>query len=213
MIKINLLRRRKRRRISLPDLSRLKKVNLREVLRNRALYFAPLAGLAVLGVEIFYAYNLKREIEALESEVNRLTVERDRLRRRANEILTKRKELQSQIKAVKQRIKDLEMSKDVIITLKSYYVPFNASLLYLYTKVPSTVWLENLSQTMDFGRINVELAFGSYDIDSIEGFLATVREEFPLIFFGEVRKRENKRGIIYYVSSAKIGKEIAKGGK
>ncbi len=207
MIRINLVK-KERRGIALPDLSGLRSVPPQDLLREKALYIASAVGLALLGAEIFYAYRLKEEISSIRVEVNTLTAQMNRLKKKVSEIQSQEKALQDQINTLKQRIEYIEMSKDVIIVLKGYYQPFNRSLGFLYTYTPSTVWFSSLTQNMDFKEVNVELAFGSYDINSIKNFFSIVKREFPLITPGEISKKENRNGIVYYVSSVKARKNI-----
>ncbi len=212
MIRINLLK-KERRGLTLPDISKLRKIELRDLLKDRALYIVPIVGFAVVGVEVYYAYQLKQEINTLRVEVNNLTLQRNKLKKKADAIQAQKRALQAEINKVKTRIKYLEMSKDVILVLKRYYEPFNGALNYLYTIAPSTVWFDSLSQNMDFEKVNVELNFGSYNIDSIKDFYSTVKREFPFLLPGEIKKQENKSGIIFYVSSVKAKKDLTGGGE
>ena len=212
MIRINLLKKEKKK-FTLPDLSKLRKIEYKDLLKEKALYVIPVVGLIVVGAEVYYAYQLKQEINALKMEVDSLTLQRNKLKKKAMAIQAQRKALQSEISKLKARIKYLEMSKDIILVLKGYYEPFNGSLNYFYTIAPSTVWFDGLSQSMDFEKVNVELNFGSYTIESIKDFYSIVRREFPLILPGAITKKENKNGIIYYVSSVKVKKSLAGGGE
>ncbi|HHJ63966.1 MAG TPA: hypothetical protein ENJ61_03575 [Aquifex aeolicus] len=210
MIRINLFK-KERKRLSLPDLSKLKEVHPKEFLKERALIIVPAIGALVIGAELFYAYRLKGEIEELQKEVSRLTVERNNLKKKADVVQAKKKALQQEINRVKGRIRYLEMSKEVILVLKGYYKPFNRALGFLYTEAPSTVWYDKLSQSMSFQKIDVELSFGSYDINSIKHFFEIVKREFPRLLPGEIKKQENKSGIIYYASTIKISKDFEGG--
>jgi len=170
---------KEKRRLSLPDLGKLKEVHPKEFLRERALIIVPVISALIIGGELFYAYRLKGEIEELQREVSRLTVERNKLKKKADVVQAKKKALQQEINRVKGRIRYLEMSKEVILVLKDYYKPFNSALSFLYTETPSTVWYDRLSQNMSFQKIDVELSFGSYDINSIKHFFQIVKREFP----------------------------------
>ncbi len=210
MIRINLLK-KERKRLSLPDLSRLKEIHPRELLRERALIIVPAIGALVIAGELIYAYKIKSEIKKLEEEISRLTAERNTLKRKADVIQAKKKALQQEINRVKGRIRYLEMSREVILVLKGYYQPFNQALDFLYTEVPSTVWYDKLSQNMSWQKIDVELSFGSYDINSIKHFFRIVKREFPQLLPGEIRKQESRSGVIFYASSIKISKNLESG--
>ncbi len=212
MIRINLLKKEKKK-FTLPDLSKLRKIEYKDLLKEKALYVIPVVGLVFVGVEVYYAYQLKQEINALKMEVDSLTLQRNKLKKKATAIQAQRKALQSEISKLKARIKYLEMSKDIILVLKGYYEPFNGSLNYFYTIAPSTVWFDGFSQSMDFEKVNVELNFGSYTIESIKDFYSIVKKEFPLLLPGVITKKENKNGIIYYVSSVKVKKNLTGGGE
>ncbi|MDQ7083151.1 MAG: hypothetical protein Q9N34_09565 [Aquificota bacterium] len=138
-------------------------------------------------------------------------MERNNLKRKADEIQAQKRRLQKRINELKARIRYLETSREIILTLKSYYVPFNESFRYLSTNVPSTVWLDNLSQRMSFSDMDVELSLGSYDIDSIKHFIETAKKRYAEFIPGTVEKKENKIGIIYYTSSIKFRKDLVKG--
>ncbi len=212
MIKINLLKREKKK-LTLPDLFKFKDIHIKDFLKERAILIIPAVGSLFIGLELFYTYKLKQEINVLQIEVNQLKSERDKLKKKASNIQARIRTLQSKISAIRSRIKYIEMSKDIILVLKEYYQPFNSSLNYLYTKVPSTVWFDSLSQNIDFQGISVELSFGSYDINSIKNFYSIVRKEFPLLALGEIKKQENENGLIYYVSSIKFRKEFISEGE
>ncbi len=209
MIRINLIKKEKKR-FTLPSLSlaQLKQYDIKEFAKDKAILAIPVVGVALLGVELFYGYQLKQEVANLQREINNLSAQRNKLKRKADIVQARRKALMNEISATKRRIKDLEHSKDLIVVLKEYYEPFNSSLNYLYSYVPSTVWFNSLSQDMDFERVNVELSFGSYDIDSIKNFFTIVKREFPQLTPSEIKKQENKNGIIYYVSSIKFRKSF-----
>ncbi len=212
MIRINLVKKEKKG-LTLPDLSKIKEINLKDLLRERAILVVPAIGVVFIIGEIIYAYKLKQEIEAIQLEINKLTMERNRLKKKAKTIMAQRKLLEKEIGVLKTRIKYLEMSKDVILVLKRYYEPFNYSLSFLYRRTPSTVWFDSLLQNMDFQSVSVELSFGSYDINSIKNFYALVKKEFPFLLPGEIKKKENKNGIIFYVSTAQVKKELIGGGE
>lgn len=210
MIKINLLKKEKRR-ITLPDLSKIREIKVQDLLKERGIFLLPLIGLAVIGAEVYYYMDIRREVDNLKGEIARLTVERNNLKRKADEIQAQKRKLQKQINELKARIRYLEMSREIILTLKDYYVPFNESLRYLYTSVPSTVWLDNLSQRISFSDMDVEISLGSYDIDSIKFFIETAKRQYPEFIPGTVEKKENRIGIIYYTSSVKFRKDLVKG--
>jgi len=210
MIRINLLK-KERRGIRLPNLSRLREIKVQDILKERGIFLLPLIGVLAVVTEVYYVMELRKEIDSLKGEIARLTVERNNLKRKADEIQAQKRKLQRQINELKARIRYLETSKEIILTLKSYYVPFNESLGYLYTSVPSTVWLDNLSQRMSFSDMDVELSLGSYDIDSIKHFIETAKKQYPEFIPGTVEKKENKIGIIYYTSSIKFRKDLVKG--
>ncbi|GEM_PF-1895871 len=212
MIRINLIKKEKRG-ISIPSISlaRLRTLDVKELAKDRAILIIPAVGVLLIGAELFYAFRLKQEISSLQTEVSRLTSQRNSLKKKADVIRARRKALQNEINAVKLRIRNLQLSKDVILALKGYYEPFNGSLSYLYSYVPSTIWFNSLSQSMDFQKVNVDLSFGSYDINSIKNFFTIVKKEFPEVIPSEIKKQENKNGIMYYVSSIKIEKNFTKG--
>ncbi len=210
MIRINLLK-KERRRVTLPDLSRLREIKVRDLLKERGIFLIPVLGAVLVAGEIYYVAKLREEIDRLKGEVAKLTAERDALKKKAQEIQKEKNRLQKRISELRARINYLEMSRDVILTLRSYYVPFNESLRYLYLNVPSTVWLDNLSQSITFSDMNVEISFGSYDIDSIKSFIETAKRQYPEFTPGTVEKRENKIGIIYYTSSVKFRKDLVRG--
>jgi outer membrane murein-binding lipoprotein Lpp len=212
MIRINLIKEEKRR-FALPSISlaQLKQYEIKDLLKEKAILIAPAIGVLILAGEIFYAFRLKGEISSLQREVTDLTAQRNKLKKKANVVQARKRALRNEINTLKRRIKQLELSKDVIIVLKNYYAPFNESLGYFYSHVPSTVWLNSLSQRMDFQKVNVELSFGSYDIDSIKNFFTTIKREFSELTPSEIRKQENKNGIMYYVSSIKAGKHLTSG--
>lgn len=214
MIRINFIKKEKRG-FALPSVSleQLKKLDVRELAKDKAILAVPAVGVALLAGEIFYSFQLKQEIESLQREVNNLTAQRNNLKKKADAIQARKKALTAEINTVKNRIRQLELSKDLILVLKGYYEPFNSSLVYLYNFVPSTVWFNSLSQNMDFQRVNVELSFGSYDIDSIKNFFTIVKKEFPQLTPSEIKKQENPNGIIYYVSSIKFGRNFTSGGE
>lgn len=207
MIKINFLK-KERKKFTLPDFSKLKEVKFKDFIKERALIIAPLIVSLLIVGELLYVYKIRKEIGELRKEVSRLTMERNTLKKKADAITAQKKALQQEINKVKHRIRRLEMSKDILLVLKGYYQPFNGSLNFLYTKAPSTVWYDKLSQNIDFQKIDVELSFGSYDIDSIKHFFSSIKEKFPRLLPGEIEKKENRNGIIYYVSTVKIGKDI-----
>ncbi len=210
MIKINLLK-KERKRITLPDLSKIREIKVQDLLKERGIFLIPVIGAAIVAAEVYYVLQLKKEIGDLRGEIARLTVERNNLKKKADEIQAEKRKLQRKINELRSKIRYLEMSREIILTLKDYYVPFNESLRYLYTSVPSTVWLDNLSQIISFSDMNVELALGSYDIDSIKNFIETAKREYPEFIPGTVEKKENKIGIIYYTSSIKFRKDLVKG--
>ncbi len=210
MIRINLAKKEKRE-FKLPDLSRLRQINYRELLKDKGILAIPLIGLIIAAGELFYAKTLMDEVNALQFKVEKLTQERNRLKKKADIIQAQKRKLQAQIREVRSRIQYLQMSKDIILALKDYYIPFNNSLQFLKNRVPNTVWFDGLTQRLTFENVNVELTFGSYDINSIKNFFYTVRNEFNQLVPGEIRKRENKNGIIFYIASMKVQKSFTKG--
>ncbi|WP_457601005.1 hypothetical protein [Hydrogenivirga sp.] len=214
MIRINLIKKEKKG-FALPSVSlaKLKEYDIKELAKDKAVLIVPAVGVILLAGELFYAFQLKQEVESLQREVNSLNAQRNKLKKRADIVQARKRALQNEISNVKRRIRQLELGKDIIIVLKGYYEPFNESLSYLYSYVPSTVWFNSLSQSMDFQRVNVELSFGSYDINSIKNFFTIVKREFPQLTPNEIKKQENKSGIIYYVSSIKFRKDFVSGGE
>ncbi len=212
MIRIN-LHKKERKKVTLPDISRLKEIKVRDLLKDKALYILPLVGVAVIGGEVLYVYRLQEEINALRVEVDNLKAQRNELKRRADEIQAQRRALQNEINQVRARIRYLEMSKDVFLALKKYYEPFNASLGYLFTMTPSTVWFDGLSQTMDFNRVSVKVEFGSYSVDYIKDFYMIMKSRFPLLNMSEIKMNETDAGMIYYVSSVEMSRDIKGGGE
>ena len=210
MIRINFVK-KERREFKLPSFTRFRQINYRDLLKDKGLLVIPIIGLGVIAVELFYAKQLMEEVNALTFQVEQLTKERNKLKRQADKIQRQRKRLLAQIENVKRRINYLQMSKEVILILKGYYEPFNSSLQYLRTTVPNTIWFDNLNQRLEFERINVELVFGSYDINSIKNFYHLVRREYSQLLPGEITKRENKKGIIYYVASMRVQKNFIEG--
>ena len=210
MIRINFVKKEKRE-FKLPDFSRLKEINYKELLRDKGILVIPAIGLIIVAGELFYAKKLIDDVNALSFQVDQLTKERNKLKKKADKIQRQKRRLLAQIDEVKRRISYLKMSKDIILTLKDYYIPFNSSLRFLRTTAPNTVWFDNLNQRLEFERMNVELTFGSYDINSIKNFYHIVRREFNQLLPGEITKRENKKGIIFYVASMRVQKEFLKG--
>jgi len=210
MIKINLIKKEKRK-VSLPSLSLkgVKEAGAPKFGKETALILVPIVGVAAVAIELLYAFKIKQEITSLRQEVSNLTTQRNKLKKKADEIQAKKRALQNEINLLKNKIKQIEMSKDIIVVLKDYYIPFNQSLDYLYTYTPSTVWLNSLSQNMTFENVNIELSFGSYDINSIKNFYTIIKKEFPQLSPNEIKKQENKSGIIYYVSSVKVRKNFS----
>jgi len=213
MIRINLLQRRERRGLPLPDLSRVRELDLKTLLRERVLYLVAVVGFAAVGVEALYAYKIKKEVGSLRVEVEELTKERDRLKKNLEIVESQSNAIKAEMEEVKNRIAYLEQSKSILTLLKGYYRYFNGSLGYLYDVTPSTVWFDGLSQNMDFEKVDVELDFGSYSIDSIKGFYSLIKKEFPSLLPGEIKRQENKSGITYYLSSVKAKKDIVGGGE
>ena len=214
MIRINLIKKEKKK-FALPSVSlaQLKQYDIKELAKDKAILAIPAVGVVILAGEVFYSFKLKQEISSLQREVSNLTSQRNKLKKKADIVQARKRALRNEINAVKRRIRQLEISKDLIIVLKDYYEPFNSSLSYLNSYAPSTVWFNSLSQNMDFQKVNVELSFGSYDINSIKNFFTIVKKEFPQLTPSEIKKQENKSGIIYYVSSIRFRRDFVSGGE
>ena len=209
MIRINLLKEEKKK-FTLPDLSKLKEVNVKEALKSSAILVIPAVGLIVIAAELFYSFKLKGEIGVLEGEVNSLKAQRDMLKAKVRDFNRRKNELTAQIRELETRIKYLEQSKDVIKLLKELYDPFNGTVSFVYSSVPSTVWLNEMKQSMDFSKINLEISFGSYDIGSIKGFFENMKREFGRIVPGELVKNNTDLGIVFYTASVKAERETYK---
>ncbi len=207
MIRINLVKKEKRE-FKLPDLSKLKEIQVKDILQDKFVFVIPVLGAVAIGAELFVLKKMKDEVALLESKAMELKTQRDNLKRQANEIQAKKSQLESRIRSLKNTINYLNQSKDVIIALKEYYVPFNRSITFLRTSVPNTVWFDRFSQDLDFGKVAVNLSFGSYDLDSIKNFYRVLKKEYSKIKMSGITKKENSFGIIYYVSSINVEKDV-----
>ncbi len=207
MIRINLIKKEKRE-FKLPDLSKLKEIQVKDILQDKFIFVIPILGAVAIGAELFLLKKMRDEVALLESKAMELKTQRDNLKRQANEIQAKKSQLESRIRSLKNTINYLNQSKDVIIALKEYYVPFNRSITFLRTSVPNTVWFDRFSQDLDFGKVAVNLSFGSYDLDSIKNFYRVLKKEYSNIKMSGITKKENSFGIIYYVSSINVEKDV-----
>ena len=207
MIRINLVKKEKRE-FKLPDLSKLKEIQIKDILQEKFIFVVPLLGAVAIGAELFMLKKMRDEVAVLESKALELKTERDNLKRKAAEIQAKRNELEARIRELRNSINYLNQSKDVIIALKEYYIPFNRSITFLRTSVPNTVWFDKFSQNLDFSKVAVNLSFGSYDLDSIKSFYRILKREYSKLNMGSIRKKENSFGIIYYVSSINVEKDV-----
>ncbi len=207
MIRINLVKKEKRE-FKLPDLSKLKEIQIKDILQEKFIFVVPLLGAVAIGAELFMLKKMRDEVAALESKALELKTERDNLKRKAAEIQAKRNELEARIRELRNSINYLNQSKDVIIALKEYYIPFNRSITFLRTSVPNTVWFDKFSQNLDFNKVAVNLSFGSYDLDSIKSFYRILKKEYSKLNMSSIKKRENSFGIIYYVSSINVEKDV-----
>jgi hypothetical protein len=207
VIRINLVRKEKKG-FKLPDISRLKQIDLKSFLMSSGVLVLPALFLAGFVMELIYAKRLSDQISSLEIDLDRLTSKRNSLKKKAELINAEIERLEAQIREVRGRIQYLRMSRDVILALKGYYTQFNGSLEFLRDSAPTTVWFDGLTQHLEFDRVDVDLRLGSYDLDSIKDFFERIKLEFSEIVPGEINKRENKNGMIYYVASVKVGKRF-----
>ena len=207
MIKINLLKEEKRK-LSVPSLSGLKEMNLKDIAQQRAILVVPIIGALAVAGEIFYGMKLSEEVSSLESEVNKLTATRDKLKQKANDIAARKKEIQAQIQQVKNRIAIVEQSKGVILTLKNHYAPFNASLRRFIYNTPTSVWFNGFTQVSDISSIRVEINLSAYSVKTIEKFLTSVKSRYSKASLGSIERVSNDYGVFYYKSSIKAVKNI-----
>ncbi len=207
MIKINLLKEEKKGRgISLPSVKGFSKEDL---IQEGAIKVLLVIFAIALVAELGYIFTLKRESSSLEAEKNRLVQDRNLWRAKAQRFLNERRDIEAKINRVKARIEYLEKSKDVILTMRKYYLPFNSSLEYVYTNTPSTVWLSSFVQDQSFSNLNLSINFSAYDINTIDEFFVLINKEYSLPLIKSIERKLNKYGITYYVSSIKSRKGIS----
>jgi FtsZ-binding cell division protein ZapB len=96
MIRINFAKKEKRE-FRLPDLSKIKEINFRELLTERGILAIPILGLLIIAGELFYLKQLKDEIMSLKEKVEQLTVERNKLKKQADFVQAQKRKLQAEI--------------------------------------------------------------------------------------------------------------------
>ena len=232
MIKINLLKEEKKGRgISLPSVKGFSKEDL---IQEGAIKVLLVIFAIALVAEFGYIFTLKRESSSLEAEKNRLVQDRNLWRAKAQRFLNERRDIEAKINRVKARIEYLEKSKDVILTMRKYYVPFASSLEYVYRNMPPSIWFPVFVQYQNFEYVYVFARFASYDINTMDEFFRIVNKEYPIHVLNppmeakirefdytlgksedktvhivkELHSKLNNQGIIYYTSFVRKAKPI-----
>ncbi len=211
MIRINLLKEEKKS-IAL-DISKIKKFNVKEFVKSKAIFSIPIAGFAIFAVEVFYYIRLSSEVNTLRTEIKNLEKERDLLKQKVADQLERIKRLKEEINKVKLRIQRLERSKDVYTALKTYHLVVDKFFVSLKQNVPPAVWINQIEQEISFSDFNVSIHLGSYNIKAILAFADSLKKamDTEYINFSEIEKRENEYGVIFYNASINLNKSIGKG--
>ena len=210
MIKINLVDRGKREKkgISL-DLRGLKGLKVQDLLKGSPEYpVGIISWLVLLGVGAYYI-NLNSQVGKLKKEVERLNTERAQLQAKAKEFLDRKKAIEEEINKLKKDIENIESSKDIIVGLKAYYRPFNATMDAYLSSLPKVSWVSSYRQSLDMntGLIKSEFEISSLDYASASNYGQKLSRISKDLQISSVERKTNPHGIEYYTLKLTAVKE------
>jgi len=215
MIKINLLKEKRPRRIEVPSTKiALKEIKIGELLKlggKEYLLSIPL-WLGIVGVGVWY-WRISTQLTKVKREIDQLQVEKSMLSERVRKITEEKKKIESEIANLNNEIALIERSKDILVGLKSLYIPFNDGFRSFSSSIPSTGWLVRYSQTLDLEnrKLKTELELNSYDYASIGIYAGVLRKTSSEVFVSNIERKTNPSGYEYYFAKLNAEKNI--GGK
>ncbi|MCS7307426.1 MAG: hypothetical protein NZ526_02615 [Aquificaceae bacterium] len=212
MIKINLAKVRKEKASAITsfDLSSLKNLRVQELFKAGGEYYAGAAAwLAVVAI-LGYHWKIAQEKEALKAEVDRLKAEKMRLESQAKGFLERKNQIEERISTLRKEIQDIERSKDIVIGLKSYYIPFNSGFHFYTAYAPKASWIKSYKQTLDMHgqTLKVELDVNSLDYSSLGAYGSFLAKNSQKVTFTSLERNVNPYGFEYYTMKVTAEKSL-----
>ncbi len=212
MIRINLIKKEEKKRgVSVPSISleALKGVKIEYLFKREYIHYGAALIIGVLFLaEVVYYFLLTNERNRIQESVQQLQMEKTALDRKVQKIKQEKEKLEKEIKMLTARIDNIKKKRDIIITLKGFYKPYNRYMNIYISSLPSTVWLTLYKQSFNLNEINMEGSISAFDIPSINSVIDKFKFDFDSIHFDRVTRKTNKYGVAYYSSVVKVKKKI-----
>ncbi len=202
MIKINLAKERERKRLLEKEIKPavgLPKIGIPIKREASVYYLSAILWLCVILTGIYY-YRLSSEREQIKREIDQLNAQKIQLQAKAKRFMEEKKAIERSIADLENRIKDIEKSKDILIGLKSYYVPFNQTFLSYVKSAPSISWISSYRQTFDINNpaIKTEMELQSLDYSGISYYSKRLAQLSKVVNVSSVERKVNQYGFEYY---------------
>ena len=212
MIKINLIKKEEKKRgVSIPSFSiqALRSIRVEYLFRKEYIHYGItlLVGILFLA-EVVYYFLLTTERNKLQESVQQLQAEKTALNRKVSKIKKEKEKLEREIKMLTARIESIKRKRDIILSLKGFYKPYNRYMATYISSLPSTVWLTMYKQSFDLKEIRMEGNISAFDIPSINSLIDRFQFDFDSIYFDRVTRKTNKYGVAYYTSVVKVSKRV-----
>ncbi len=199
MIRINLVKKREKVEVERIRLGKEKIARAIPKVPKVEYVLALIAWLAVV-LMLAYYFRLSSERSKLRVEVDSLNAQKIQLQSRAKKFLEEKKTIEGRIASLESKVKDIERSKDILVGLKSYYQPFNQSLLSYTKSVPSVSWISSYSQSLDIngGSIKTDMELQSLDYKGISAYGERLSSMSRSVNLTSLERKVNQYGFEYY---------------
>ncbi len=198
MIKVNLVGKEKRERKGLAI--DLKAIKVQDLFKGRPEYFAGILSWLLLGGVAVYYLSLSSRLDTAKRQVEDLRLQKSQLQAKAKEFIDKKKALEEEISRLRGEIEGIERSKDIIVSLKAQYEPFNKTLDIYLNNLPKVSWVSNYRQSFDTstGLIKSEFEVNSLDYTSASNYGQRLSSFSKEVQVSSVERKLNPNGIEYY---------------
>jgi hypothetical protein len=205
MIKINLAKKKEEKELK-PAVGRIPQISL-PIQKEKAIYYLSVILWISFALTLLYYLKLHSDMENLRKQLEELNAQKVQLQVKAKKFAEEKKLIENNIRDLENRIRDIDKSKDIIVGLKSYYVPFNNTFLFHVKSVPSVSWISSYKESLDINTslIKAELELQSLDYYGISNYTKKLASLSRAIEVSSVERKTNQYGFEYY--SAKLSTE------
>lgn len=205
MIKVNLAKKKEEKELK-PTAGRVPQIAI-PIQKEKAIYYLSAILWLSFVLTLLYYLKLHSDMENLRKQLDELNAQKVQLQAKAKKFIEEKKLIENNIRALEDRIKDIDKSKDIILGLKSYHVPFNNTFFFHVKSVPSVSWISSYKESLDINTllIKAELELQSFDYYGITNYTKKLASLSKAIEVSSVERKTNQYGFEYY--SAKLSTE------